>query len=395
MDQDQYRYLHRYIIGKTGTGKSTTLINLMLKDIAAGDGVFFIDPHGDDAITLLNRIPKKRRNDVILFDLSDRERPIGFNVFENVSDERKPFVASSIVDTFKSIWGYTNIATPVLDQYLYNATAALLDYPGATLIHMKFMLTSAEFRKRVIEHITDPVIRDFWQHDFAALTEKEKRETTLSTRNKLGMLIADPRIRNVLGQRSAFTMEEVLRGKILIARLPQGKLGIQKTAVIGSLLLATLHSAILDREDRSPFHIYIDECHHFATPTLIEMLSGIRKFGVSLTLAHQYLDQLPIPARNAILGTVGTKIAFRVGVKDAQYLETEFIIDGLNASIADLPQHVARISAPHGDYDQEMPTLPEESDPEGYRKAVAFSQRHYGKDRDKIQASIERIIGGM
>jgi hypothetical protein len=390
----QHRFQHRYILGKTGTGKSTTMLSLMLDDMEAGDGLFYIDPHGQDADLLLEHIPDTRKRDVILFDPSDIDNPAPINVLEHVAPEWVPFVASSIVDTFKSVWGYDQLSTPVLDQYLYNATAALLEMPGATLMHIKPMLTSSRFREQVLEHVTDPVIRDFWETDFAAMSPREQRETSRSTLNKIGLLMADPRIRNTFGYpKSAVDLPGVLDGKILIARLPQGRLGLQKTRILGAILLARLHAVALSRSDRTAFHIYLDECHHFGTGTLIEMLSGIRKFGVSLTLCHQYINQLTPPLRDAMLGTIGTKIVFRVGLADAEALKHEFPVNNLFWSVADLAPHTARISTPTTQYyEREMPTLPNERNSAMAEAIRRFSQRHHTRSRGRVEKQIE---GGL
>ena len=286
---NDYRFQHRHILGKTGTGKSTLLRAMMLDDLARGDGLFYVDPHGEDADRLIDHIPPARRADTILFDPADEENAAPINLLADVAPQWRPFVASSMVDTFKSIWGYDTLATPVLDQYLYHSVAALLEMPGSTLMDIRFMLTSEAFRERVLAQVTDPAIRAFWQGDFAALTEREKRETTRSTLNKVGALVADPRMRGVIGYpKSMIRIEEVLeQGKILIARLPQGRLGLQKTQMLASLLLARVHMAALSKPPTTPFHVYLDECHHVAPGTLAEMLSGIRKFNVSLTLCHQ------------------------------------------------------------------------------------------------------------
>lgn len=378
-----HRFQHRYILGKTGVGKSTLMLALMLEDIAAGDGLFYIDPHGQDADRLLEYIPESRRRDVILFDPSNLDQLQPINVLADVADEWRPFIASSTVDTFKSVWGYHDVPTPVLDQVLYNSTAALLEAPKATLFGIWRMLTDEPYRSTVLEHVTDPVVRSFWESEFAALTQREQRETTRSTLNKIGMLMADPRMRATLGRaRSAIDLPGILDGKIMIVRLAQGRLGLSKTKVLGSILLARLHAAALSRPGERRFHIYLDECHHFGTATLIEMLSGIRKFGVSLTLCHQYLDQLPVPLRQAVLGSVGTKIVFRVGLADAEALRHELPVNSVMHSVAETPPFKARVSTPLGEYySHSLPTIPNERSPERAAKIRRWSRRHYSRNR--------------
>lgn len=391
-----HRFQHRHLLGKTGTGKSTCLSNLILADMRAGDGIFLIDPHGQDADRLLELVPSTRRRDVILFDPSDSENPAPINLLDGVTPERRAFVASSIVDSFKSVWGYDGLATPVLDQYLYNTTAALLETPGATLLGIYRMLTRQEYRAEVLAHVTDPVVQSFWAREVAAMSPRELRESTRSTLNKIGLLMADPRIRHTFGvARSAWRLEAALEGKIVIARLPQGRLGLQKTRVIGALLLARLHAlALAGQGERPTCHVYIDECHQFGTGTLIEMLSGIRKFGVSLTLCHQYLDQLSRPLREAVLGTIGTRIIFRVGLADAAVLDREFPVDNTYPSVSELAPFTARISTPDRLFrETTLPPVPNGGSAETALAIRRYNRRHHTRSRRKIEVEIDRVLG--
>jgi type IV secretory pathway TraG/TraD family ATPase VirD4 len=388
------RFRHTWIIGQTGTGKSTFLINQALGDIRRGEGVCFIDPHGDAIDAVLSLFPQERRGDVIVYDPSDYDYPVAWNPLAGVAYEQRAFVASAILDSLKSVWHYA-IPTPQLDQILYNTTAALLDVPGASLLGMYAMLTSEPYRARVIGHVQDPVVRDFWRV-FEALPEKEKREMTRSTLNKIQWLMADPRIRNSLAQpRSAFDLKEAMaEGKVLLMRLPHGRLGQQKANTIGALLLAQLHAAALSRHDAKPFHITIDECHHLGTPTLIEMLAGIRKFRVSLTLATQYLGQLREELQSAIIGNVGTKIAFRTGIEDAQRLESEFYVDNLESSLAELKPFVARVVTPTISFTRNFPDLNGNKNNKMRRRIEHQSRRSYASPRQHVEARIARFMRG-
>jgi hypothetical protein len=341
---DERRLQHLFVIGRTGTGKSTALKNFILQDIAAGAGCAFFDPHGDDTEQLLSLVPPSRQPDVILYDPSDFDFPIGFNPLRDVPPLKRPFVASAIVDCFRAIWGHS--WGPQVEMFVYAGVAALLDRADGSLMGLKFLLTSPRYRARVLADVQDPAIRDFWLTDFAThMPEREQRERTLSTLNKIGALIADPVIRNSIGQsRNAIDFADILtRKKIFIARLPQGELGIEKSALIGALLLSNFHLNALRRKDRAPFHLYLDEFHHFGNSTVMEMLSGIRKFGVSLTVACQYLDQLSPALRAAILGTVGTVLAFRTGTIDAQTFSAEFELKRDDAALSALPPYRAYV----------------------------------------------------
>jgi type IV secretory pathway TraG/TraD family ATPase VirD4 len=319
---DEQRMKHMLVIGKTGTGKSTALENQIIQDIRAGRGVAVFDPHGHLVDRVLELVPRNRWNHVVLFDPSDRQHPIGFNILDRIEPDRRPFVASSVVDIFRASWKHS--WGPQLEMFLYAGTAALLDMPDATLLGLKFLMTSPRYRKKVIRQIKDPLVLDFWKTDFQKhMPEKEQRERTLSTLNKIGQLVTDPTIRNVIGQpRTKLSFSQIMSDRnIFLARLPQGELGIQKSSLVGSLLISALHLAALQRSTSAkPFHVYVDEFHNFHG--FEEMLSGIRKFGVSLTLCHQYLDQLDPELQKAILGTVGTMMVFQIGGNDAESIKT-------------------------------------------------------------------------
>ena len=217
------RFSHTWVIGKTRVGKTTALINWMLDDIYAGEGICFIDPHGDAITDLLSHIPADRRDDVILCDYADFEHPIALNVLADVPPDRRSFVANAVVSIFKNLWGYTHVPTPQLDQYLYNGTAALLEVPGSTLLGLNYLLKdSSTYRDRVLSHVLNPVIKDFWENDFEAIPDRERRQSVLSTLNKIGMLIADPGVRNVIGQpQMSFSFKDIMdSGKILLVSVP-------------------------------------------------------------------------------------------------------------------------------------------------------------------------------
>jgi hypothetical protein len=392
------RFSHTWVIGKTGVGKSTALIRWAVDDILAGDGVAFFDPHGDAAEAIMRHVPKHRRDDVVYFN--PYELSIGFNPFDTVPEERKAFVASSIVDSFRHVWGYADIATPALDQFLFNGTRALMDVPDGTLFGLKFLLTSPAYRRRVIGHIKDPTIADFWLTDFEEhMPEREQRERTLSTLNKIGALIADPAIRASIAQpRNKLDLKTMIEsGKVLIVSLPQGQLGIEKSALIGSLILSQLHLAALTsnrRENRPSFHIYVDECHHFGSSTLPEMLSGIRKFGVSLVLAHQYLDQVPARLKSALLGTVGTIVAFRIGAKDVDFIEPEFRLTNDDDTLCELAPYEAYARTGLITRKLVMPEVAHPAWPSAPRRIRNQSRNCYAADRAAVEARLARFIAG-
>lgn len=388
------RFSHTWVIGKTGVGKSTALIRWAVDDILNDQGLAFFDPHGDAAEEILAHVPRRRRDHVIYMNPS--ELCIGLNPFDTVPEERKAFVASALTDSIKAAWGYEDMATPVLDQMLFNGARAMMDMPEGTLVGLKFLLTSADYRKRVIAQIKDPAIRDFWAVEFQQhMTERERRERTLSTLNKLGALIADPVIRRTIGQpRSTIDFGEIMAsGKILIVSLPQGQLGIEKSALIGSLLMSQFQLAALSRgDDRRPFHIYADECHHFAPGALAEMLSGIRKFGVSLVLAHQYMEQLPLKLRAALLGTAGTIVSFRIGALDVPYVEPEFHLRTDDWSLCELQPYEAYIRSGYHTHRLTMPEITAPHYPSGPQKIRNHCRQAYASDPQVVEKKLAKFI---
>lgn len=389
---DERRLQHLFVIGRTGTGKSTALKNFILQDIAAGAGCAIFDPHGDDTEQLLSLIPPERQKDVILYDPSDFDFPIGFNPLHNIPVQRRPFVASAIVDCFRAIWGHS--WGPQVEMFVYAGVAALLDKPDGTLLGLKFLLTSRNYRTRVLAQVQDPAIRDFWKTDFEThMPEREQRERTLSTLNKIGALIADPAIRNSIAQvRTAIDFADILdRGLIFVARLPQGELGIEKSALIGALLLSNFHLNALRRKTRTPFHLYLDEFHHFGNGTVIEMLSGIRKFGVSLTVACQYLDQLSPAMKSAVLGTVGTMLAFRTGSLDSETLSPEFGLSRNDHWLSALPPFRAYARTDRT-IELFMPSMPEEGRQKFARKVRERCRSQFAVPRTVIDERIARFI---
>lgn len=307
---------HRYILGQSQTGKSTLQKQYILDAINNGDGVFFLDPHGADTDDLLQYIPRKRRKDVYIFDPS-REDVLSWNPLTDVSNI--PYTTSTLIDAIKDAWGYSDIATPVMDMYLYFSIAALIE-ANQTLLGLPYLLTSPDYRERVLKRVSDEVIVSFWL-SFNAMSLKDQRQEVSSTLNKALMLIADNRVRRLLAiPQSSFRIPDVLDGKIFFARLPQGKLSIGRVKILGSILLSQFHQAALSRETTKPFHFFLDECHNWAPSVVKEMLTGILKFNCHVNLAHQYIDQLDKGYFTAIMGNCSEKVIFRVSEDDAEQL---------------------------------------------------------------------------
>jgi energy-coupling factor transporter ATP-binding protein EcfA2 len=340
------RRRHIYVVGKTGTGKTTLLKNMMIADIQAGRGVAVLDPHGDFAESLLDYVPEERINDVIYFDPSDMENPIAFNPMEQVGTEFKHLVASGIMSVFKKIW--VDAWSARMEYILNNTLLSLLEFPNSTLLGVMRMFGDKEYRKQIVSQLKDPVIKSFWENEFANYGQRLESEALASIQNKVGQLVSNPLIRNIMGQpRSALNMREIMdQGKILIVNLSKGKIGEDNSALMGAMIITRFQLAamsrvdIKDEKDRRDFFVYVDEFQNFATDSFANILSEARKYGLSLTLAHQYIGQLEegetTRVRDAIFGNVGTIITFRVGATDAEFLEKEFMPQFLQTDLVNL-----------------------------------------------------------
>lgn len=338
------RRQHLYLIGKTGSGKTTLLHNLIVQHIALGDGVGLIDPHGDLAQELLHHIPPSRADHLVYFNPGDLDFPIGLNLLAGVAPDDRHLVASGIVGAFKSIW--RDSWGPRLEYILYNAIAALLDCPNATLLGVNRLLTDPAYRGWVIRQIKDPFIREFWTNEYASYDPRFQREAIAPIQNKLGQFLFNPLIRNILGQvKTRVSIPFVMDNqRLFIANLSKGRLGHDKANLLGSLLttqfqLAAMARAKRSEDQRRDFYLFIDEFHNFSTDAFASILAEARKYRLCLTLSHQYIAQLAIPIRQAVFGNVGTVIAFRIGHQDGEVLEKEFGKTFPASAFADLERY--------------------------------------------------------
>jgi len=316
---------HMYIIGQTGAGKSMLLQLLTLSDIYHDQGFAIIDPHGDYATDILKYIPEHRIKDVVYFDATDRENPMAFNPMEVTDPNLKNHISSELVGVLKRM--FENSWGPRLEYILRYTLLALLDYPGATMLDITRMLTEKDFRKKVIREVNDPVVRTFWNTEFASWNEKFASEAVAPVLNKVGAFVANPLIRNIVGQqKSAFNIRTMMdEGKILIVNLSRGQVGEDNAAILGALMVTKIQLAAMGRADmplaeRRPFYLYVDEFQNFATDSFAVILSEARKYGLNLTVANQYISQMPETVRDAVFGNVGTMVTFRVGPEDSAVL---------------------------------------------------------------------------
>lgn len=323
------RSLHMYVIGKTGTGKSTLMENMVIDDIKKGQGVAYIDPHGDAIDHILKHIPKERKDDVVYFSPADKDWPIAFNPLEAVNPELKNIVASGVLGIFKKIFGES--WGPRLEYILRNALLAAVDYPGSTLLSVMRLLTDQQYRKKVTSTINDSVVRDFFNNEFDKYDPKFQREAIAPIQNKVGQFLSSPTIRNIVGQaKSSIDLYDLMNSqKIMLVDLSIGKIGEDSSALLGAMIitkfqLAAMQRANIPMEMRKDFYLYVDEFQNFATDSFAVILSEARKYRLNLIMTNQYIAQMPEKVAKAIFGNVGTMISFRVGASDAASLVKEF-----------------------------------------------------------------------
>jgi type IV secretory pathway TraG/TraD family ATPase VirD4 len=340
----QDRRSHMYLIGKTGTGKSTLIERLIRQDIKAGRGAALFDPHGDLVERVLKSIPGDRQSDVIYFDAPDPKQSLGFNPLANVPQSKRALMATSFVGVFRKLW--TDSWGPRLEHVLRNALLLLLDQPEATLADVLRLFDDEAFRKTALKSVRNEQVKRFWSHEYEGYSSRFRSEVIAPVQNKVGAFLSDPVLCRILTRpKSSFNLRQIMdEGKIFLVNLSKGRLGEDSSQLLGSLLVSSMGLAALRRADteeemRSDFYLYLDEFHAFTTLSLAGMLSELRKYRLNLTIANQYLSQIDEPVRDAVLGNVGTIIAFRVGPADAELLEGEFLPYICATDLVNLPNH--------------------------------------------------------
>jgi hypothetical protein len=394
---------HVYIIGQTGSGKTTLIRNLIIQHVLAGHGVGLIDPHGDLAEDLLNHIPPWRADHLMYFNPSDLDFPVGLNLLANVPRDERHLVASGIVTAFKNLW--RDSWGPRLEYILYNALAALLDCQNTTLLGVNRLLTDSQYREWVVRQVRDPFIRAFWSEEYASYDDRFRREAIAPIQNKLGQFLLNPVVRNILGQvRSKISFRFIMDNqRLFIANLSKGKLGHDKASLLGSLLttqfqLAAMARASQPEEHRRDFYLFIDEFHNFSTDAFASILAEARKYRLCLTLSHQYIEQLPLPIRQAVFGNVGTLISFRVGHTDAEVLEHEFGKNFVARQFVELDRYeVLTKILEDGSHCEPFRgrTIPAFENGIGRReKLIARSRQRFATSRNLIEAKLNSWITG-
>jgi len=338
------RRAHMYILGKTGTGKSTLLETLIRHDLSSGQGLALLDPHGDLVEKVLMEVPVERRPDLVYFDAADDKQPLGFNPLECVAAQYRPLAASGLLSVFQHIWA--DSWGPRLEHILRNTLLALLDQPNATLADIPRLLDDNTFRKQAVTKVTNEQVRNFWLKEYAGYPARFRAEAVAPLQNKVGAFLANPLIhRIVVQEKSAFRLRRIMdEGKILLVNLAKGRIGADTSTLLGALLVSRLGLAALSRsnqpeDERRDFYLYLDEFHNFTTLSLAGMLSELRKYRLNLILAHQYLTQLDERLMAAILGNVGTIISFRIGPSDTETIAQEFAPEFSATDLVNLPNY--------------------------------------------------------
>ena len=391
------RLHHIYILGKTGTGKSTLLRNLILQDIEAGRGVALLDPHGDLAEELLDHIPPWRTDHVTYFNPADLAHPIGVNFLGAVPADERWRVVQDVLSVFMHIWELSEEKTPLLLNVLKYSLAALMERKDTTLLGLYRMLIDSDYRERITEGVADPQVRQYWKKEFAGYDKQERARVVGSTLNKVGLLLSSPPLRNSLGQiRNKVDFSFLMNHeRILIANLSKGRLGEQESKLFGSILLIKIYLAALERaripeHERQPFHLFADEFQNFGTSIAVDILSESRKYALPTMIGHQFTRQLTPEMRDAIFGNVGSIIAFRVGQQDAEGLAKEF---GLRPdAFTDLARHEIRVRLQQeGEVGSPFlaKTLPPLATTYGRKPIVVRrSRRHFGRPQEKVEGNI-------
>lgn len=401
------RRRHMYIIGKTGTGKSQLLEEMVMQDIAAGRGLAVVDPHGDLVDGILSRMPPDRAEDVIYFDPSDSERPMGLNMLEATTEQQKHFVATSIVGLMYKLFDpmKTGIIGPRFEHAIRNAMLTVMEaIPNGTFIEVVQTLQRPDFVQSLLPLVKDPIVRRYWTDQIAQTADFHKSEVLDYIVSKFGRFVTNKLIRNIIGQsNSSFDFRKVMdEGKILLVNLAKGKIGEENSNFLGLILVPRILISAMSRQEipedqRRDFYLYVDEFQNFATPDFAQILSEARKYRLNLIVANQFIGQMEEEVKNAVFGNVGTVASFRVGVTDANYLQHEFQptfnetdlinIDRFNAYVK-TTVHNEPVKPFSMDLTKDMSRVKAMQNPQVAAAIVQLSRLKYGRSRELVEAEI-------
>jgi len=396
------RRQHMYLVGKTGTGKTTVFKNMIVQDMQNGEGVGVLDPHGDMVNELLDFVPPERVNDVVYFDPSDTTRPVSLNLLELHDPSQKNLLASGLLDAFKKhfidvSWG------PRLEYLLNNAILTLLEVPGTTLLGITRLLSDRNYQKYIVYKLKDPVLKDFWENEYTQMMNNPRlgTEAIAPIQNKVGRFLSSSTIRNIVGQRtSSLDLDEIMNsGKIFLCNLSKGQIGEDNANLLGSLLISRINFTAMQRvkipeEERRDFYLYADEFQNFASGSFASILSEARKYRLNLHLTHQYTAQLPETMQDAVFGNIGTMVLFSVGAPDAQILEKEFLPYFTYEDLISLDKYHIYLKLLVDGMASKPFSAVSLPPPEGKtyqgQAAVKHSQETYGRDAAEVEAKIKQ-----
>ncbi len=402
------RRQHMYVIGKTGTGKSVLLNNLITQDIMNGEGLAVVDPHGELVEGILSKIPQNRLEDVIYFNPADADFHMGFNVLELPDPKYKHLVASGLMGIFTKIW--SNVWSARMEYIMNNAILALLDTPGSTLLGITRILVDKDYRQQIIANLKDPVVKAFWIHEYEAWQDKFRNEAIAPIQNKVGQFLSTAMVRNIVGQsKSTIDIFDIMNsGKIFLVNVSKGRIGEDNSSLLGAMLITKMQLSAMERvripeEERVDFYLYVDEFQNFATDSFASVLSEARKYRLDLIVAHQYVGQLvtdvSTKVRDAIFGNVGTMIVFRVGAADAEFLEPEFEPEFVIQDIVNLPNYHIYLrlmvngvtSRPFSA--KTLPPFKLKEPPLQPDEVISYSRKRYARPREVVEDEISRWAG--
>lgn len=399
------RRRHMYLIGQTGTGKTTLFLNMIVQDIQAGRGVGVIDPHGELIEDVMLHIPPQRHGDVILFDPKDRERPLGFNILEVKDEAQKDLVVNEVVQILQKLAARLNPESigPMFEHYLRNALLALAEDPSATLIDVPRMFVDEPFRKQILSKTVNPTVKQFWEKEFAQSQKGQLSADMLSyVISKLGRFISNEVVRNMIGQAtSSFDVREVMdQKKILLCNLSKGQLGDINSDLLGFVLVSKIQIAALGRGDlpedqRHDFYLYLDEFQNFTTDSIATILSEARKYRLDLNLTHQFIQQLDDKIKEAVFGNVGTVVSYRIGVDDAEYLAQQFEPVFSEYDLLNLERFTTAIrllaqGTPQRPFSLTVLPPPRGGDPLNRDAIRQLSRQRYGRPKAEVEAEVMR-----
>jgi len=400
------RMRHTYIIGKTGVGKSELLKEMIKQDIKAGYGVCVIDPHGDLVEDVLRYIPPERAEDVIYFDPSDTQRPMGLNLLEAYNEEQKHFITTSIINLMYKLYDpqRTGIIGPRFEHAVRNAMLTVMSEPGTTFVEVVRCLTDPKYVQELLPKVQDPIVRRYWTDQIAQTSDFHKSEVLDYIVSKFGRFVTNKTMRNIIGQsKSAFDFRKVMdEGKILLINLSKGKLGEENSSFLGLVLIPKILVAAMSRqeipeEQRRDFYLYVDEFQNFATPDFAVILSEARKYHLGLTVANQFIGQMEEEVKNAVFGNVGTLIAFRLGVTDASYVQREFQPVFTESDLINVERFHAYMKTivnnepvpPFSvDMTKDIEKIKKEANDKLAQAIVQLSRLKYGKPKELVEAEI-------